>query len=324
VREITDSPPHSIQATYLEESFVTYKTILNIVLHTAAKQEGYHESFILGLLNSALMTWYFYLTSNKIITGTFPRISLLDMKAFPIRRTNFTTSRAQRERLVAIGITEAAEWIEAIEGTSVESVGFSAFSGSDLGRWLDERLSPVHTPDPELVRQHNADPLNEDWQLPEDGPVEQSDVVHDLLAHLAEQMTEMHKERQSRVETFWLHLEGVTQPSVYEALHDHGKWESSLWKAEPCRDFVDEESHSTVHLDDSLAWNEPCFKAFVKMLAGNVSNLSDVVSVYRQHHRDYHQLVRRIAATDRLIDLIVYRLYGLTEEEVAIVEGESP
>jgi hypothetical protein len=34
-------------------------------------------------------------------------------------------------------------------------------------------------------------------------------------------------------------------------------------------------------------------------------------------------LLARIAATDRLIDLIVYRLYGLTEEEVAVVEGKS-
>ena len=31
-------------------------------------------------------------------------------------------------------------------------------------------------------------------------------------------------------------------------------------------------------------------------------------------------LLERIASTDRLIDLIVYRLYALTEEEVAIVE----
>jgi hypothetical protein len=30
----------------------------------------------------------------------------------------------------------------------------------------------------------------------------------------------------------------------------------------------------------------------------------------------------RITATDRLIDLIVYRLYGLTEEEVAVGEGK--
>jgi len=32
-------------------------------------------------------------------------------------------------------------------------------------------------------------------------------------------------------------------------------------------------------------------------------------------------LKARLAATDRLIDLLVYRLYCLTEAEVAIVEG---
>ncbi len=30
----------------------------------------------------------------------------------------------------------------------------------------------------------------------------------------------------------------------------------------------------------------------------------------------------RIAATDRQIDRLVYDLYGLTEEEIRIVEGE--
>lgn len=34
-------------------------------------------------------------------------------------------------------------------------------------------------------------------------------------------------------------------------------------------------------------------------------------------------LKERLAATDRLIDLVVYRLYGLTEEEVAVVEGHG-
>lgn len=83
---------------------------------------------------------------------------------------------------------------------------------------------------------------------------------------------------------------------------------------------MEEESRSTRQLDESLGWNEGCFKAFVKMLAGQVSNLSEVVGVYRRHHGAYSDLVRRIEATDRLIDLIVYHLYGLTENEVAIVE----
>ena len=40
-----------------------------------------------------------------------------------------------------IGITETTEWIESTEGSSVSSVPFSVFSGSNLGRWLDARLT---------------------------------------------------------------------------------------------------------------------------------------------------------------------------------------
>jgi len=35
-------------------------------------------------------------------------------------------------------------------------------------------------------------------------------------------------------------------------------------------------------------------------------------------------LLERIEKTDRLIDAVVYRLYGLTEEEIGIVEGRNP
>jgi hypothetical protein len=35
------------------------------------------------------------------------------------------------------------------------------------------------------------------------------------------------------------------------------------------------------------------------------------------------QLSRQIAATDASIDKLVYELYGLTEEEIAIVEGSA-
>jgi hypothetical protein len=34
-------------------------------------------------------------------------------------------------------------------------------------------------------------------------------------------------------------------------------------------------------------------------------------------------LLERIRQTDELIDAVVYRLYGLTEEEIAIVEGRE-
>ena len=51
------------------------------------------------------------------------------------------------------------------------------------------------------------------------------------------------------------------------------------------------------------------FKDFAKLLAGKIRHLSD--------------LVARIAATDWPSDRIVYELYGLKEDEIAIVEGCS-
>ena len=107
----------------------------------------------------------------------------------------------------------------------------------------------------------------------------------------------------------------------FDALRSKGKWESSLWKDAACRPFVDEQSRSTRTLDESLGWNEDAYKAFVKMLAGSVSNFSGLVKVYRRHCPRYRELAARLAATDSLIDEVVYRLYGLTEEEVRIVEG---
>ena len=150
---------------------------------------------------------------------------------------------------------------------------------------------------------------------------EQGDVVHDLLAYLAGQMIDMYKEKQPRVEYFWLDLQGVTDAATFDLLRNKGKQESTLWKQAPCRPFVREESRSTRTLDGSLGWNEKAYIAFAKALARKIEGLSDLVRVYRAHAPAYRDLAARIQATDWLIDQIVYRLYGLTEEEIAIVEG---
>ena len=52
-----------------------------------------------------------------------------------------------------------------------------------------------------------------------------------------------------------------------------------------------------------------------------LGDLGELVAVYRQHGPGYRGLVTRIEATNCLIDQIVYKLYGLTEDEIAIVES---
>jgi len=41
------------------------------------------------------------------------------------------------------------------------------------------------------------------------------------------------------------------------------------------------------------------------------------------HSLSSEEIKREIQLTDKLIDQIVYMLYGLTEEEIAIVEGRG-
>jgi hypothetical protein len=106
-------------------------------------------------------------------------------------------------------------------------------------------------------------------------------------------------------------------------LRDKGKQEATLWKLAACRPFVRGESHATRSLDESLGWSEEAFKAFVKALAGDVEGLSKLVRVCQAHSPAYRELITRLEASDRLIDQVVYRLYGLTEEEIAVVEGRQ-
>lgn len=151
---------------------------------------------------------------------------------------------------------------------------------------------------------------------------EQADVVHDILAFLAEQMIALNQEKQTLVGRFWTDLEGVTDAAAFPKLRDKGKQEASLVQAVPSlAQFLNPASKSGKTLDESLAWSEEGFKGFAKLLVGKISGLSDLLDVYRRHAPEYRRLSQQLADTDQLIDQIVYRLYGLTEEEIALVEG---
>ena len=249
-------------------------------------------------------TWYFSgFIATGTLQGTYSGIYPEDIRRIPIRRIQFITPANDRQQLKREARAKAKEAVMALIASS--AIG----SDSPLDR---ATLSGAASPALEFVGERLA------------VRPEQADVVHDLLAYEAEQITEMHKQKQASTEAFWLDLEGVVKRTAFETLRNKGKQERTLWRrAAACRPFVSEESHSTRHLDESLGWNEGAFKVFVKALVGKVPNLTDLVSVYRAHSPTYRELVARIEATDWLIDQIVYKLYGLTEEEIAVVEGRG-
>jgi hypothetical protein len=104
VREITGRGTHQIHATFLTEDFVNYKSILNVLLNGGSRSAGYNERYFLGLLNSRVLSWYFPRASNKLVTRTFPRISILDLKRFPIRTLDLAdpAETARHDRMVAL------------------------------------------------------------------------------------------------------------------------------------------------------------------------------------------------------------------------------
>lgn len=134
---------------------------------------------------------------------------------------------------------------------------------------------------------------------------ERADVVHDLLGFLAGQMIEMNKHKQTEVKGFITWLERAIGAKV---------------------DDLNNKTKVKVY-------HEHDFETLLAVLKQNRRKLTadpDTRTIQDAIEREFNAsiakltpLKAKIAATDRLIDLIVCRLYGLTADEIAIVEGHA-
>lgn len=132
------------------------------------------------------------------------------------------------------------------------------------------------------------------------------DVVHDLLAFLAEEMIRLNKEKQAEISNFldWLAeytelpLDEWQLKTIIRAYYETGwqEFRRALKRNEKKITAVDVNSRAAL-------------TRLKKEYDASMSTLSPLLTT--------------ITATDRLIDQIVYQLYGLTDEEIAIVEGKQ-
>ncbi|GLY11443.1 Eco57I restriction-modification methylase domain-containing protein [Pseudobacillus badius] len=79
IREITNP---EILATYTEDEFYNTPSIINIINFKV------HPLYLLGVINSSLMSFYHVNTSPKAKKGLFPKILVNDVKNLPIRDDN--------------------------------------------------------------------------------------------------------------------------------------------------------------------------------------------------------------------------------------------
>jgi hypothetical protein len=134
--------------------------------------------------------------------------------------------------------------------------------------------------------------------------LDRNDTAHDFLAYLAEQMIELNKAKGNETKGFvkWLEREigaeinALTNKTAIKEYHDND--------FNHLLDVLKKNKNKlTIDLSDRKK-QELLEKYFVKSLS-ILEPLKD-----------------KIKSTDNLINQIVYKLYGLTEEEVKIVEGK--
>ncbi len=100
IRQIPASPPYSILTSYVDENLVNDNNSM-IVLNP---QPGYGIKYLIGILNSKLMSFWFIHSLGKLQRKVFPQFKVNELRVFPIRPINFfePAETALHDRLVAM------------------------------------------------------------------------------------------------------------------------------------------------------------------------------------------------------------------------------
>ena len=257
------------------DDLVVCVTYYENVKHTGVRTDfkGYNRisppypslSYTTALLGSSLLTWLFRAYfATGTLQGSYSHTYPQQVRAMPIRRINFTTPTDERERQLEKGKTLYQFCLD--KGSVYCVLGF--------------------------VKHHLV------------AKPERSDVIHDLLAFLAEEMVGMNKKRGEEIRDFhrWLEREvGVEIDALQNKTAIRGYFELPFDR-----------------LLDVLKKNRRCITV-------DLSSRNFQESLEREFANSLatlNPLLTRIQGTDALIDQVVYQLYGLTNEEIAVVEGE--
>jgi hypothetical protein len=261
---------------------ITYEELYNT--QNAFNLLPYQEvslEYILALLNSKLMNFVHEKLFLDEAKMRFQKVLIKDARKFPIRRITFTLTPDQRTSYLD-------------HAKNLYSSYLADHDQQPILAFVDHHLT-----------QHP----------------EQSDVVHDLLAYLAEEMIRLNKEKRASMQQFLSWLESALhilpdregrvgidvltgKSKLLDFPGDYQKGEHPLTPKE---------------IEDILQKNK-------NKLGISLNDSALIERIKREYESSLHHILPlkdRLQQTDRLIDAVVYRLYGLTEEEIAVVEGRG-
>jgi hypothetical protein len=145
---------------------------------------------------------------------------------------------------------------------------------------------------------------------------EQTDVVHDLLAHLAQRMIDLNRQKHAEVKHFLVWIEKRLR---IQQKNDGLTGIDALTGKTVLQGYLGDYQKG----EGELPWREFYYRLYQNRNRCAVS-LSDVEGeIQPEYEKSLETLIpikRDLTRTDALIDKIVYRLYGLTDEEIELIE----
>jgi len=244
------------------------------------------EKWLICLLNSNLIHLW-YSKQSAVYRGGYLRFIYQYLVDIPIRRIHFTTPVAKREADVKrlVRLYEAGQF--------------------------EELVTEIDTCLPK-----DADGNFPAFKEGATGAEEQSDVIHDLLAHLAEQMLDLNKARQAEQKAFLGWLEEAVGCSIDDL--------SGKTKLRNFMNTLPDELHRILDKNRRKMAVDPRSNVFVKTFNERYDQaMAALEPICRRVGGIFQGQSLYAGSTDWLIDQVVYRLYGLTEEEIRIVEGAA-
>ncbi|MEY3866240.1 MAG: hypothetical protein RLZZ338_131, partial [Cyanobacteriota bacterium] len=195
-----------------------------------------------------------------------------------------------------------------IERIPIREINFTT-SPDRVQQALDNTIALYH----QYQKNGNIDPILSQVDHHLSQQPEEADVIHDLLAYLAEQMIALNQQKQTEIKSFLQWLERFIGCPI-----------DTLTNKSKIQNYLGDYNKDEPHLN---------FEELIEVLKKNKKKLKidpvarkDQQTLETEYQASLDTLLpikTQLMTCDKLIDSIVYKLYGLTEEEIAIVENKS-
>ena len=256
---------------------------------------------LLSILNSQLLEWRFSLTSTN------NHVSTSEIAVLPIPKISFTTPPEKHQEYLE-NIINLYEQFQNNQNADIllTHIILHLRSNKEL---VIIFLYPLLV---QIGLHQLGSLLLQNFYHIHQEPSE-ADVIHDFLAYLAEQMIELNKQKQTEAKGFLTWLERFIGAEI-----DH------LTNKSKVQNYLGD-YYKQNQADNHLTFDEliGILKKKQKKMKIDPTTRKEQETLEKEYQLSLNTLLpikKQLKQCDWLIDEIVYRLYGLTEEEKAIIK----